>query len=60
MSISLKLLFEDIHQAKEEDGLRSHLAPRIGEYFAAKRSAIFEGLVTTPKAWKLLDLLREL
>jgi DNA-binding CsgD family transcriptional regulator len=92
MSISLKLLFEDIHQAKDEDGLRSHLAPKIGEYFAAKRSGIFffdqllaerrfqnilnialslehnpvaryiaerhtpvhEGLVTTPKAWKLI------
>ena len=92
MSSSLKLLFEDIHQAKDEDGLRSHLAPKIGEYFAAKRSGIFffdqllgeprlqnilnvalslehnpvarymaerhtpvhEGLVTTPKAWKLI------
>lgn len=92
MAISLKLLFEDIHQAKDEDGLRSHLAPKIGEYFAAKRSGIFffdqllaertfpnilnialslehnpvaryiaerhtpvhEGLVTTPKAWKLI------
>ena len=72
--------------------MRSHLAPKIGEYFAAKRSGIFffdqllaegtfrnvlsitlslehnpvaryiaerhtpvhEGLVTTPKAWKLI------
>ena len=41
MSISLKLLFEEIHQAKDEEGLRSHVAPKIGEYFAAKRSAIF-------------------
>ncbi len=41
MTISLKLLFEEIHQAKDEDGLRSHLAPKIGEYFAAKRSGIF-------------------
>jgi DNA-binding CsgD family transcriptional regulator len=92
MSISLQLLFEEIHQAKDEDGLRSHLAPKIGEYFTAKRSGIFffdqllaertlqnilnialsleqnpvaryiaerhtpvhEGLVTTPKAWKLI------
>jgi DNA-binding CsgD family transcriptional regulator len=92
MSISLKPLFEEIHQAKDEDGLRSHLAPKIGKYFAAKRSGIFffdqlfvdgklqpvlnlalslehnpvaryiaehhtpvhEGLVTTPKAWKLI------
>lgn len=92
MAISLKLLFEDIHQAKDEDSLRSHLAPKIGEYFTAKRSGIFffdqllaegkfqnvlsialslernpvaryiaerhtpvhEGLVTTPKAWKLI------
>ncbi len=41
MTISLKLLFEEIHQVKDEDGLRSHLAPKIGEYFAAKRSGIF-------------------
>lgn len=92
MTLSLKLLFEGIHQAEDEDGLRSHLAPKIGEYFAAKRSGIFffdklladqkfqtvlnlalslehnpvaryiaerhtpvhEGLVTTPKAWKLI------
>ena len=92
MPISLKPLFEEIYQAKDEDGLRSHLAPKIGEYFAAKRSGIFffdqlladprfqpilnlalslehnpvaryiaerhtpahEGLVTTPKAWKLI------
>jgi DNA-binding CsgD family transcriptional regulator len=92
MTISLKPLFEEIHQARDEDGLRSHLAPKIGEYFTAKRSGIFffdqlltdqkfqsvlnlalslehnpvaryiaerhtpvhEGLVTTPKAWKLI------
>jgi len=92
MTISLKPLFEEIYQAKDEDDLRSHLAPKIGEYFAAKRSGIFffdqlladrklqtvlnlalslehnpvaryiaerhtpvhEGLVTTPKAWKLI------
>ncbi|MBD2257806.1 LuxR C-terminal-related transcriptional regulator [Pseudanabaena sp. FACHB-2040] len=92
MPTSLKLLFEEIHQAQDEDGLRSHLAPKIGEHFAAKRSGVFffdqlltdqklqnvltialslehnpvarylaehhtpihEGLVTTPKAWKLI------
>ncbi|WP_277127740.1 LuxR family transcriptional regulator [Chlorogloeopsis fritschii] len=92
MTVSLKLLFEEIYQAKDEDDLRSHLAPKIGEYFVAKRSGIFffdrlpaeqtlqkvlnialslehnpiaryiaerhtpvhEGLVTTPKAWKLI------
>lgn len=91
MTISLKLLFEGIQQAEDEDGLRSQLAPPIGEYFVAKRAGIFffdqlltdqkfqtvlnlalslehnpvaryiaerhtpvhEGLVTTPKAWKL-------
>ncbi|MBE9070383.1 LuxR family transcriptional regulator [Leptolyngbya cf. ectocarpi LEGE 11479] len=41
MTISLKLLFEEIHQFKHEDELRSHLAPKVGEYFAAKRSGIF-------------------
>jgi GAF domain-containing protein len=100
MTISLKLLFEGIQQAEDEDGLRLQLAPQIGEYFAAKRAGIFffdqllatgaaspvenqkfqtvlnlvlslehnpvtryiaerhtpvhEGLVTTPKAWKLI------
>jgi hypothetical protein len=41
MSIPLKLLFEEIHQAKDENSLRSHLAPRIGKYFAARQSEIF-------------------
>jgi DNA-binding CsgD family transcriptional regulator len=92
MTILLKSLFEEIYQAKDENDLRSHLAPELGEYFAAKRSGIFffdqlladqkfqpilnlalsleqnpvaryiaerhtvvhEGLVTTPKAWKLI------
>ncbi len=34
-------LFEAIDQAKDEQDLRSHLSPKIGEYFAAKRSGIF-------------------
>lgn len=92
MTISLKPLFEEIYQAKDEDDLRSQLAPKIGEYFTTKRSGIFffdqlladsrfqsvlnlalslehnpvaryiaerhtpvhEGLVTTPKAWKVI------
>ena len=41
MTISLKLLFEEIHQFKHENDLRSHLTPKVGEYFAAKRSGIF-------------------
>jgi len=41
MTISLQLLFQEIHQVKDEDDLRSHLASKIGEYFAAKRSGIF-------------------
>lgn len=41
MTISLQLLFEAINQLKDEQDLRAHLAPRIGEYFAAKRSGIF-------------------
>jgi DNA-binding CsgD family transcriptional regulator len=92
MTISLPLLFAGINQVKDEDDLRPNLAPKIGEYFAAKRSAIFlfdqlkvdrrfqevlnialsiehnpvaryiaerhtpihEGLVTSPKAWKIV------
>ena len=41
MTISLQRLFEEINQVKDEANLRSHLAPNIGEYFAAKRSGIF-------------------
>ncbi|NEO86037.1 MAG: LuxR family transcriptional regulator [Spirulina sp. SIO3F2] len=41
MTISLKLLFEEIHNLKHEGDMRSHLAPKIGEYFTAKRSGIF-------------------
>lgn len=39
--ISLPILFAEINQIKIEQDLRSHLAPKIGEYFAAKRSGIF-------------------
>ncbi len=37
----LQLLFEAIDQLQDEDDLRSQVAPKIGEYFAAKRSGIF-------------------
>jgi DNA-binding CsgD family transcriptional regulator len=39
--MSLQLLFEAINQLKDEGEMRSHLLPKIGEYFAAKRSGIF-------------------
>ncbi|MBW4553475.1 MAG: helix-turn-helix transcriptional regulator [Aphanocapsa sp. GSE-SYN-MK-11-07L] len=39
--ISLQVLFEEINQLKDKQDLRLHLAAKIGEYFAAKRSGIF-------------------
>ncbi|NJK54438.1 MAG: LuxR family transcriptional regulator [Leptolyngbyaceae cyanobacterium SU_3_3] len=41
MTSPLQLLFEAISQVKDETDLRSSLAPKIGEYFVAKRSGIF-------------------
>lgn len=49
MKISLQLLFAEINQVQDEhklrfgeaDALRTYLVPKIGEYFAAKRSGIF-------------------
>lgn len=41
MTSSLNLLFEAINQAHSEHDLRSRIVPKIGEYFAAKRCAIF-------------------
>lgn len=48
MTISLQHLFEAIDQVKDEEmgfgeanALRTHLVPKIREYFAAKRSGIF-------------------
>ncbi len=41
MTTSLQLLFEAIDRDRDEDDLQSHLVPKIGEYFAAKRSGIF-------------------
>ncbi len=37
----LQLLFKEINQVKDEANLRSQVVPKIGEYFAAKRSGIF-------------------
>jgi DNA-binding CsgD family transcriptional regulator len=41
MISSLQPLFEAIHQVKDESDLRSHIVPKIGEHFAAKRWGIF-------------------
>ncbi|MGL5807424.1 MAG: LuxR C-terminal-related transcriptional regulator, partial [Xenococcaceae cyanobacterium] len=41
MTSPLKLLFEAIDKVKDETDLRSRVVPKIGEYFAAKRSGIF-------------------
>lgn len=55
---SLQLLFQEISQVKNESDLRSHLAPKIGEYFTAKRSAFFffDRLVTNSKFKKVLKV----
>ena len=54
----LQLLFQEIDRVKNESELRLHLAPKIGKYFAAKRSAIFffDRLVTNPKLKKVIDV----
>ncbi len=41
MTSPLQLLFEAIDQLQDEDDLRSQVVPKIGEYFATKRSGIF-------------------
>lgn len=41
MTSPLQLLFGAISHVKDETDLRSSLAPKIGEYFIAKRSGIF-------------------
>ncbi|MBE9198976.1 MULTISPECIES: LuxR C-terminal-related transcriptional regulator [unclassified Nodularia (in: cyanobacteria)] len=41
MTISLQLLLAEINQVKDQTHLRSQIAPKIGEYFTAKRWAIF-------------------
>lgn len=41
MKSQLQSLFQAINQAKNEDELRSQVAPKIGEHFSATRSGIF-------------------
>ncbi|MBW4623230.1 MAG: LuxR family transcriptional regulator [Cyanosarcina radialis HA8281-LM2] len=41
MTIPLQALFAAIHQIQDERDLKSQIVPKIGEYFAAKRSGIF-------------------
>ncbi|MEL6322084.1 MAG: LuxR C-terminal-related transcriptional regulator [Cyanobacteria bacterium J06626_14] len=41
MTSALHPLFEAINQSKDELDLRSHIGPKIGEYFAVKRWGIF-------------------
>lgn len=41
MKSHLQSLFQAINQATDEDELRSQVAPKIGEHFAATRSGIF-------------------
>ena len=58
MAILLKLIFEEIYQAKDEDDLRSQLAPKIGEYFTTKRSRIFffDQFLANGRFQSILDL----
>lgn len=55
---SLQLLFQEISQVKNESDLRSHLAPKIGEYFTATRFAFFffDRLVTNSRFKKVLKV----
>jgi DNA-binding CsgD family transcriptional regulator len=58
MTSSLQLIFEAISQVKDNPKVRSHLVPKIGEYFAAKRSGIFffDQLLAERKFQKILDV----
>lgn len=58
MTSPLQLLFEAISQVKDETALRSSLAPKIGEYFIAKRSGIFffDQLLADRKLQKVLKV----
>ena len=54
----LQLLFKEIDRVKNESDLRSQLAPKIGAYFTAKRSAFFffDRLLINPKFKKVLKV----
>lgn len=54
----LQLLFKEIYRAKNDSDLQAHLAPKIGEYFAAKRSGVFffDRLLTNPKLKNILKI----
>ncbi|MBD2076928.1 LuxR family transcriptional regulator [Phormidium sp. FACHB-592] len=56
--LSLQLLFEKINQLKNEHDLRTDIAPKLGEYFAATRSAIFffDQIVADKKLQKALQV----
>lgn len=56
--MSLQHLFEGINQVKNEQELRSKLAPQIGEYFAAKRSQLFffDQILSDRKFQKILKI----
>jgi DNA-binding CsgD family transcriptional regulator len=58
MTSPLQRLFEAINQVKDETDLRSFLAPKIGEYFVAKRSGIFffDQLLADHKLQKVLKV----
>jgi DNA-binding CsgD family transcriptional regulator len=58
MPTPLQLLFEAISQVQTETELRSQLTPKIGEFFAAKRSGIFffDQLLANPNLQKVLQV----
>lgn len=59
MTRSLKPLLEAIDQTQSEQDLRSRIAPQMGIYFEAKRSAVFffdQLPLNDPKLQKLLDI----
>lgn len=58
MMISLQLLFAEINQIKSESDWQARLAPKIGEYFVAKRSGIFffDQILADQKLQKVLKV----
>jgi DNA-binding CsgD family transcriptional regulator len=57
MTTSLQPLFAAISQVKHEQDLRSQIIPKLGEYFAAKRSGIFffDQLCIDPRLQQALE-----